>query len=97
MHLKALALATLFALPAAFAGAQDKPSDEAFDLTSLSCWEVISLPEDESSFVIALLIGYLQGADGVATTSPAKIVAQVEMLDTKCLDTPDEPAINALK
>ncbi len=97
MHLKALALATAFILPGLIAEAQDQPSTETFDLASLSCWEVISLPEDEAAFVMALMIGYLQGQENDAATSPAKIVAQVEALDAKCADTPDEPALNTLK
>ena len=97
MQLKALALATAFILPGFIAAAQDQPSTETFDLARLSCWEVISLPEDEAAFVMALMIGYLQGQAGEATTSPAKIVSQVEALDTKCADTPDEPALSVLK
>lgn len=97
MHLKALALATAFVLPATFVGAQEQPSTESFDLSSLTCWDVTTLPEDEAAFVMALMIGYLQGEAGNASTSPAKIVSQVEALDAKCVDTPDEPAIDALK
>lgn len=97
MHLKALALATVLTLPISLAAAQEQPSTEAFDLTSVTCWEVITLPEDEAAFVMALMIGYLQGQASQASTTPAKIVAQIEALDAKCVDAPDEPAINTLK
>lgn len=97
MHLKAIALAAAIALPATLVGAQEQPSTEAFDLTSLTCWEVTSLPEDQAAFVMALMIGYLQGQADQSATTPASIVGQIETLDAKCVDTPDEPAINTLK
>ncbi len=97
MKLKTLALAAAFTLPSLPLAAQEQPSTEAFDLSALTCWEVISLPEDEAAFVMALMIGYLQGQADEASTSPAKIVSQVEALDTKCADTPDAPALDTLK
>ena len=94
--IKAIAFAAALAAPH-FANAQGQPSAEPFDLSKLSCWEVMSLSEDDSSFVIGLMIGYLQGSAGDPSLSPATIIAKVEGLDTKCIETPDEPALTVLQ
>ncbi|MEM9784292.1 MAG: hypothetical protein AAF899_17675, partial [Pseudomonadota bacterium] len=72
-------------------------STEPFNLATLSCWEVMTLPEDESAFVMAMLIGYAKGQQSAPTATPLEIVETVEGLDAACADNPDQPALDVLK
>ena len=70
--------------------------DTAFDMEKLSCFDVVSLAEEDSLFVTALLIGYMSGKSGAAETTPAAIQKAVEAFDTTCGENPDMLAIDAL-
>ncbi len=76
--------------------AQEEPATEPFNVESISCWDVATLPEDDAIFVTAMLIGYANGKSGQAETSAQAIVTAVEMLDSTCADNPDMPALEAL-
>ena len=81
-------------------GAMSLPAfadDTAFDVEKLSCFDVISLAEDDSLFVTAMLIGYMNGKSGSAETSPVAIQTKVEAFDKTCGDNPDMAAMDALK
>lgn len=83
-------------LASAAAIAAETPSSEPFELTKLSCWDVITLPEADATFVIALLIGYKFGAAGTPQTSSKAISDAVLKLDRVCADSPDLPAYEVL-
>lgn len=92
---------TLKILPAVFVtGALSLPAvadDTAFNIEKLSCFDVVSLAEDDSLFVTAMLIGYLNGKSGSAETSPGAIQAKVEAFDQTCGDSPEMTAMDALE
>ncbi|GAB5387064.1 MAG: hypothetical protein Alpg2KO_00320 [Alphaproteobacteria bacterium] len=73
------------------------PTAQLFDLATLTCWDVTTLAEDESSFVIAMLIGHNMGVAGVTKTSPKDIVGKIESFDKACVDNPDSPAFELLR
>ncbi|MGB0507454.1 MAG: HdeA/HdeB family chaperone [Pikeienuella sp.] len=89
-------LAASFLIYAPQAMASDEQADTEFDLTALSCWEVITLPERDATFVIALLIGFKQGTAGASQMTGAAIETMVTKLDVVCAESPNMPAINAL-
>lgn len=78
------------------ASAQTEASMDEFSLDALSCWEVISLPEEDANFVTAMLIGFTQGQAGQSKTSPKAIVDLVETFDETCGENPDMAAIDAI-
>ncbi len=70
--------------------------DSSFNLEDLTCFDVVSLPEEDSLFVTALLIGFTNGKASAAETSADAIRATVEAFDAACAEAPDMRAIDAL-
>ena len=70
--------------------------ETAFDVEAISCFDVISLPEEDSLFVTAILIGYMNGKSGASETSATDIQSKVESFDATCGENPDMLAIEAL-
>jgi len=94
--LQLIAASTCFATSPLIVAAQEEPTTEPFNVESISCWDVVTLPEDDATFVTAMLIGYSNGKSGQSETSAQAIVTAVETLDSTCADNPDMPAIEAL-
>ncbi len=86
----------LFALSAAVIAGPSFAEDTEFSIDEITCFDVISLPEEDSLFVTALLIGFKSGMANSAQTSTDQIKSAVEALDTACGDNPDMKAIEAL-
>lgn len=91
-------LAGLACVPLMFAPAfaQDELSSEPFDINNITCWDVVTLADDDASFVTAMLIGYTNGKAGAAEMSAKGIFDKVAALDKACADNPDMMAIDAL-
>lgn len=70
--------------------------DGNFSLDEITCFDVMSLPEEDSLFVTALLIGFKSGMADSAETSTGLIKSAVEALDATCGDNPDMKALDAL-
>ncbi len=94
--LRRVAAAALAAAPVLVL-AQEQPATEAFNIESISCWDVITLPEDDATFVTAMLIGYANGQTSQSQTSPKAIVDLVEKFDETCAEHPDASALEVLK
>ena len=60
---KIVILASLIASIGVNAYAEEKDGEEAqtFDLEKVTCWEVITLPEEDRNFTLVLLYGYNAG------------------------------------
>lgn len=82
------------------AAAQDpgktEVSSEPFDLTALGCWEVMTLTEDDSTFVMAMLIGYAKGQESAPQATLRGIFETVESLDAACTENPDQSVLDIL-
>ena len=86
---------TLAILPAAISLALMPviASADSFKLDELTCFEVQSLSQDGSLFVIGMLVGHAMGNDDL---SPEAIQAAVKAMDVTCGDNPNMAAIEAL-
>ncbi len=91
--IKILAGTALLALPL---NAQETPSSDPFDLKEMSCWDVITLPDDDANFVTAMLIGYKNGEAGSSEFSGQGIVATVVAFDALCTENPEMLAVDAM-
>ncbi len=83
------------ALCAAFATSA-LAEDAKFNLTEITCFEVISLPEEDSLFLTGLLLGFKNGMAGTADASVVTIKAAVEPTDATSGNDPDMKALGAL-
>lgn len=64
-----------------------------FKLKDLTCFDVQTLPGDDSLFVTGLLIGHVLGDQDL---SPDKLRSTVEEMDQVCGENPDMAAIEAI-
>lgn len=92
----ATALITAVAISGA-AFAQDNPTETMFSVDELTCWDVMSLPAEEATFVVGMLLGFTRGTSKKAETSGAEIVQMIEAFDTICGKNPDMNAMEALQ
>lgn len=63
--------------------------DVNIDLKNLTCWEVVTLNEDDRSAALTLLYGNVVGAKGQSVISPQKSQIAIVAAVTECVDTPD--------
>ncbi len=70
--------------------------DTAFKLEELTCFDVISQAEEDSLFLIALLIGHSSGVTGNTEMSGEMLEATIENIDTVCGENPEMLAIDVL-
>ncbi len=85
----ALCLTLAMTMPA---GAQD----DTFNIEELTCFEVVSLPEEDALFVTAMLIGFANGKTGTSLTSATAIREAVEAFDAQCGEEPNLLAVEAI-
>nr|WP_298895674.1 HdeA/HdeB family chaperone [uncultured Altererythrobacter sp.] len=72
-------------------------SGEPFDLSAISCWDIVTLSEDDRAFAMVLLFGYAQGEAGQSVVSPQEIQVAVVNTMMECVDKPDDNAIDVLR
>jgi HdeA/HdeB family len=63
--------------------------DVNVDLKKLTCWEVVTLNEDDRSAALTLLYGNIVGAKGQSVISPQNSQVAIVAAITECVDTPD--------
>jgi len=71
-------------------------STEKTDLKTLTCWDVVTLAEDDRAYTMALLYGYVIGAKGHSVIAPQDIQVAIVNSMMKCVDTPDEKVMDVL-
>ena len=86
-------LALVTTLSATFVHAEEA----SFKLEDLTCFDVISQAEEDSLFLIALLIGHATALTGKTEIQAAMLAATIERLDATCGENPEMPAIEALE
>ena len=76
----------------------EKTSETAsFDVKTISCWDVLTVAEEDLNMAMMLLYGYKQGEDKVRTQSSASIEAAFTSAFAYCEANPDAPAMNGFK
>jgi|GEM_PF-5041814 len=72
-------------------------SSQAADLKMLTCWEVVTLSEDDRAFAMTLLYGYNQGSKSDSSITPRDI--QIAIINTmqNCVDTPEAKVLDVLR
>ena len=80
------------------ASASEKTSVTAsFDVKTISCWDVLTVAEEDLNMAMMLLYGYKQGEAQLRTQSSASIEAAFTSAFAYCEANPDAPAINGFK
>ena len=72
-------------------------SKQSADLKTLSCWEVVTLADEDRAFAMTLLYGYAMGEKGKSEIKPRDIQVAIVTTMTKCVDTPDAKVFDVLK
>ena len=76
----------------------EKVSETAsFDVKTISCWDVLTVAEEDLNMAMMLLYGYKQGEGKVRTQSSASIEAAFTSAFAYCEENPDAPAMNGFK
>ena len=68
---------------------------DEFEIETIACWDVMTLPEDENAYVLLLLYGYSAGKQNRSTQSGEVIANTIGAAGKICGDHPDMPAIQA--
>ncbi|MEH6758920.1 MAG: HdeA/HdeB family chaperone [Parasphingorhabdus sp.] len=72
-------------------------SAESVDLKALTCWDVVTLAEEDRAFTMTMLYGYVMGTQGKSEIKPRDIQVAIVTTMTKCVDTPDAKVLDVLK
>ena len=98
MHFGKVTAAVIVSLNLFFVSAiadDDTSNTEEFEIDALTCWEVMTLPEDESAYVLMLLYGYSAGKQNQSTQSGELIANTIAAAGEFCGENPDMSAIQA--
>ena len=76
-------------------GQDESLSEEPFGLEALTCWNVITIPEDERPPLLLLTYGYVAGKRNDAMHSSAKIENALSSFGQACKE-PNRPAFEAV-
>lgn len=72
-------------------------STEKLDLTTLRCWDVVTLSEDDRAFALVLLYGFARGQSSESEMSARDVQVAVVNTMTECVDKPDDKILDVLK
>ncbi len=67
----------------------DLAPDTPIDLTEVTCWDVVTLNEDDRASVMTMLYGYATAKKGTSVISPEAVQVAVVLTMTECVDKPD--------
>ena len=94
--LSACAHASKTAAP--IASSNEKTSDiTSFDVKTISCWDVLTVAEEDLNMAMMLLYGYKQGETQARTQSSSTIETAFTSAFAYCEGNPDAPAMNGFK
>ena len=75
--------------------AKSASASDKFDVKTLTCWDVLTVSEDDIDMAMMLVYGYAQGAKGMSAQSSLSIEAAFTKGFTFCENNPDSAAIDA--
>ncbi len=64
--------------------------DVPVDLETVSCWDVVTLNEDDRAYVMTMLYGYAAAKKGTSTISPEAVQVAIVLTMTDCVEKPDD-------
>ncbi len=59
------------------------------DLKEISCWDVVTLNEDDRASVMTMMYGYSIAQKGTSTISPEAVQVAIVLTMTDCVEKPD--------
>ena len=71
--------------------------DVQVDLKEVTCWDVVTLAEDDRGFFMTLLYGHALGQKGDTTISPEAVQVSIVLTVADCVEKPDEKALDILQ
>lgn len=75
----------------------DEAQNEKFQLDAITCWEVITLPEEDTASALLLLYGYASGLTATSEHSGESIKATLTSVGEICEENPEMPALKAFQ
>lgn len=70
---------------------------EKINVAQLSCWDLVTLGEDDRGFAMVLLYGFARGQKDAPQFSPRDVQVAVVNTMQECVDKPDAIALDILK
>lgn len=71
--------------------------DVQVDLKEVTCWDVVTLAEDDRGFFMTMLYGHALGQKGDTTISPEAVEVSIVLTITDCVEKPDDKVLDILK
>ncbi len=59
------------------------------DLKEISCWDIVTLNEDDRASVMTMMYGYSIAQKGTSTISPEAVQVAIVLTMTDCVEKPD--------
>lgn len=75
--------------------AQD--SSEVFDLSQITCWDVMTLDDNDRMYALAILFGYVAGLNGKSQQSGDMIERALTQTGEVCGNNPDRGALSVMQ
>ena len=67
------------------------------DLRAMTCWDLVTMAEDDRGYAMVLLYGFASGEKGQGRFSPRAIQVAAVTTIQDCVDKPDAIALTVLK
>ncbi len=64
--------------------------DVQVDLKEVTCWDVVTLNEDDRASVMTMLYGYATAKKGISTISPEAVQVAIVLTMADCVEKPDD-------
>ena len=77
-------------------GAVTQASAEDFDVTAITCDDVLAVSDEEAAYVMLITYGYLAGQNGEDEQSPARIESTIKSALAKCDANPELSVVSAM-
>jgi len=70
---------------------------DMIDMSTITCAQLAAMNEEEGSFFLIWLDGWLAGQEDATTMDPDALKEQIDGIAQKCTETPELSVINAAK
>ena len=94
--LSAILICTSIVTSAVFAEDEAK-GDDKFQLDAITCWEVLTVPEEDTAYALLLLYGYNAGMQGQLAQTGNMIKDYIAAAGAVCASNPDMSALKAFE
>lgn len=73
----------------------EEAANEPFDLERITCWEVNTLPDEDTGYVLVMLYGYSAGKQNKSEQTGQEIADTIINAGETCSENPDMAAYEA--